>query len=330
MEFTEQRLTQRSVAAALCLTLVASALVVLSGAFTTRAEAAYSCDQLFEDPADDAINDPPGDGGNVDALDITGGGIAAETGSSFTTEIGVKDLSKTINDPTVAGARWTFRWTTGDVMFASDVSYNIDTDEITYTWGTVTIAPNGSSLYTPADPATTGTFNEGPDGSVQVVVPLGAEGGPEAGAKLTETFASASITRQAPIGGPSAGSTLDRGPDADFGTDYTLGTCSGAGGNATSPGVTLKFETLTPKKGSIDKATAGLKTCKGHKGTNIKLQKKKSGVFKTIAKKKLGSTCKATFKVRAKFRKATFRALWPKQDADHKKGVSKPRTLITH
>ena len=327
MELFHLRAAQRGAAAALCLTLAGSTLVV--AAFTNRAEAAYACDQLFEDAQDDALNDPPGDNANVEALDITGGGIAAETGSNFTTEIGIKNLSKTINDPTVSGARWTFRFTIGEVMYASDVDYDKEADAISYSWGTVTATPTGGSLYTPtAD--TSGVFHEGANGYVQVLVPLGAEGGPEAGSTLTETFATTSITRQAPVGGPSAGATLDRGPDAEFGSDYKLGTCAGGGGSATSPGVTLRFEDLTPKKGTIDKATAGLKVCKGHKGTNIKLQRKKSGVFKTVATKTVGSTCKATFRVRAKFRKATFRALWPKQDSDHKKGVSKPVTVVTH
>jgi hypothetical protein len=332
MEMSLARRTPLDVAASVA--LVAILILALAGPLMGRARAVAGppCGALFTDPEGDATFAPPGSGA-AENFDTIGGGIAAETATSFTTEIDIKNLSKDLgSDPSVTGATWTFYWTSGDVMYASQAKYTQEGDVLSYSFGTVTQTANGGTLYTPSAVATTGEFKEGAGGYVRVVVPLAEVGQPAAGDKLTEIYARNGTIRQVPMG-PSSGSTLDRGPDGtDFGTDYTLGSCksSGGGGTATSPGVTLRFDTLKPKKGAVDKAHAGLKICKGHAGKNISLQRKKSGVFKTVATKKLSSTCKATFKVRAKFNKATFRALWPKQDADHKKGTSKPVTVTTH
>ena len=78
------------------------------------------------------------------------------------------------------------------------------------------------------------------------------------------------------------------------------------------------------------RAKTSLRDCPGHARTKIKLQRKKGAAFKTIATKKLNKRCKASFRVKASFRKRTFRAVWPKQDDDHSKGRSKPVTVRTH
>ena len=100
--------------------------------------------------------------------------------------------------------------------------------------------------------------------------------------------------------------------------------------NATSPGVRLRVSDSTPERGTVVKAKGSLKKCEGHKGTKLQLQKKKSGTFRKVAVKQLNNRCRATFRIRARFKKATFRAFWPKQDEDHKAGRSKPRTIRTH
>ena len=123
-------------------------------------------------------------------------------------------------------------------------------------------------------------------------------------------------------------------PDAPSTFGPVGAACPEEGGGGTpleSPKPTLGFNDSTPERGTIVRARAGLKTCnKQTKGTNIKLQKKIDGTFKTIRTKELGDTCKATFRVRAKFKKAVFRSFWPKQSPKYKAGKSRERTVTTH
>ena len=104
----------------------------------------------------------------------------------------------------------------------------------------------------------------------------------------------------------------------------------GGTGALGSPKAGLGFSDNTPKKGATVTGKARIKICGDHAGTKIELHRKKNGVFKKIASKKLSADCRATFKVVADFKSATFRAIWPKQDDDHRAGKSKPVTLTTH
>ena len=104
----------------------------------------------------------------------------------------------------------------------------------------------------------------------------------------------------------------------------------GGTGALGSPKAGLGFSDNTPKRGATVKAKARIKICGDHAGTKIELHRKKGGVFKKIAAKKLSADCRATFKVVADFKSATFRSVWPKQDDDHRAGKSKPVTLTTH
>ena len=92
----------------------------------------------------------------------------------------------------------------------------------------------------------------------------------------------------------------------------------------------MRVSDYTPERGTVVKAKGSLKKCQGHKGTKLQLQKKKSGTFRKVAVKELNNRCRATFKIRARFKRATFRAFWPRQDDDHKAGRSKPRRITTH
>lgn len=105
---------------------------------------------------------------------------------------------------------------------------------------------------------------------------------------------------------------------------------SPTGTKPTTAGARIKFSDLTPKKGEATVATASLKKCSGHAATKIQLQRKQGAKFKKVAVKKLSASCKAKFRFRANFDKATFRSFWPKQDQDHKASKSRPKTVTTH
>ena len=102
------------------------------------------------------------------------------------------------------------------------------------------------------------------------------------------------------------------------------------GGKLPGPGVQLRISDRTPVRGDTVRFRVSLRRCAGHKGTLARLQRKKKGAFVTVASKRLGSNCRATFRLPAEFRKATFRGHWPKQDDDHRAGKSRPQTVETH
>lgn len=310
--------------------LVATALV---GA---RPSAAAACDELFTDPAGDALNTAEfGDEENVDNLDILSGGIVAETAATpdtpatFTTEIKIANLHMKMPENATANLSWYFQWDYDGTRYYSVATrpyHSVTGQPILYSFGTYE-PPRFVKI---AD--TTGEFNEGKEGTVRVHVPLELVGAPTPGAVFTNSFANTRIGQGAPTGSPSVVTQIDRAPDDPeaFGANYPLGTCQGGGGGLRSPGPRLRVNDDTPKRGSTVRARASLKECPGHAGTRIQLQRRKGGQFKTIATKKLNEKCRARFKIEANFKRATFRSKWAKQDADHRAGQSKRLVLRTH
>lgn len=304
-----------------------AAVLVGAGLTTARHSAAAACDELFQDPKGDAANTAPGgDEENVENLDIISGGIAHETATHFTTQIKIANLTMDFPSNANASINWYFQWTYDGVDYFSRARIDsLATDTPVYSFGTFE-APR----YVAID-ATTGSFNAGENGTVQVDVPLEAVGAPAPGsAMLTNIHAVTSIGQGIP-GGSQIVSQVDRGPDGEeFGTDYPLGNCQSGGGGVKSPGVRLKVRDKTPERGDTIRARASLKDCPGHGGTKIQLQRKKKGEFVRVATKKLNQKCKARFKIDTDFKRAVFRSKWPKQDADHRSGVSKKVVIKTH
>jgi len=295
------------------------------------AQAAFACGKLFVAPAGDAPNNASGGGGeNLDNLDIVGGGIAAEDATTFTTSLGVKDLTMALPD-NATSANWYFQWTYKEVNYFSRASVSLAAPTApTYTFGTYDAT---TRRYTALGP-TEGVFNEGESGTIDIVVPFETVGAPPANEELTNTFGVTFVGQGVP-GGPTTLAAVDRGPkEADaFGSAYTVGGCETSGGGGSdlaSPKAGLGFTDTTPKRGSTTTAKARLKICGKHAGTLIQLQRKVKGSFKTVASKKLDAECRARFKVIADFRTAEYRSFWKQQDDNHRTGKSRPVTVNTH
>ncbi len=322
------RSLSRSSRAGLAVAVMSLALV---GAGGVTGAAETGC-LLFKDAADDAVNSALlGDDENTPNLDILSGGIVKETPAkgdepaTFTTQIEVADLTKDFEQNATANMTWYFQWSYDGVDYYSVATLaRFPGDTVTYSFGTYE-PPRFVSIG-----STTGSFNEGPKGTVQVDVPVEQVGGPQSGAELTNTYANSRVGLGSPTGSPSLVTQIDRGPDGEeFGEAAKLGSCSGVS-KLKSPKPRLAFSDKTPKRGSTVKAISRLKTCKGLDGTKMRLQKKRKGSFKTIATKKLSSKCKANFRVKANFKKATFRSQWPKQAKAFRSATSKPVTVRTH
>lgn len=308
-------------------TLATTSLLIATAISTAPPSAAVACDELFTDPKGDAGNEAPGgDGENVENLDIVSGGIAHETETHFTTQIKVKNL--TMDHPPNANAsiNWYFHWTYDGVNYFSRA--RVDTvpgNTAVYSFGTYE-----PPRYVTLD-ATTGSFNPGENGTVQVDVPLAAVGAPPSGeAVLTDTFAVSSIGQGVP-GASQVVSQVDRAPDEGFGVGYPLGKCqSGSGGGRSSPRPRLRVSDDTPKREKTIRAVAALGECPGHAGTSIHLQRRNNGEYRTVKIDVLNERCLASFAIKADFKWGVFRVKWPRQDADHSAGLSKRVVIKTH
>ncbi len=320
--------TRRAVRAVVTATIAFSFVAVAA----PTAGAAYECGRLVTSPPGDAPNDARGgDGANVDNLDIVGAGVNADDGTTLKVAVGVKELSNDLPS-NATSINWYFQWTYEDVSYFGRAVINATTpDNVVYSYGTYDPT---TSRYT-STATTEGAFNTGANGTVEVHVPYEGVGTPSAGAKLDNVFAITFIGQGVP-GVVSSLSEVDRGPKEPeaYGTPHTVGSCAGPGGGGgaglASPKAGLGFDDKTPRRGDTVTATARLRVCGDHAGTTIELQKKAGGRFKKVASKTLDATCKAKFKVVAKFKSATFRSYWPKQDDDHRAGQSKPVTVTTH
>lgn len=315
--------------------LTTSFLGLLFIAAVASHAATQSCSISFTDPAGDATNSAPGGSGKVDNLDIVSGGPLSDDGKQLTTQMTIKNLDMSIpmNGTSV---NWYFLWTSGGTQYFSRAQVQVTASSTpAYSFGTV----NPTTGAFTSVGSTTGAFNAGPNGTVLVNVPLDQVGSPSAGSALTGLNAQTFIGQGVP-GGPTSLTQADQAPDSGSGTDYTMGSCAGgsaspspsgsSGGSLASPRAKLRFSDTTPKFGSTVKAAASLGSCNGLSGTKIKLQKKTGSRFKSIATKVLDSHCKATFKVKATFKSATFRSYWPKQNDSYRAGASKPQTVKTH
>jgi hypothetical protein len=97
------------------------------------------------------------------------------------------------------------------------------------------------------------------------------------------------------------------------------------------PRAALGFNTNTPRKGHTIRGKANLRRCNSNtKHTKIQLQKKVNGAFKTIATHRLDATCSTIFKVKATFKKRTFRSFWKAQAPGYHSGHSRDNLVVTH
>jgi CSLREA domain-containing protein len=95
------------------------------------------------------------------------------------------------------------------------------------------------------------------------------------------------------------------------------------------PRATLSVYPKRPARGSTFKLNTSLRRCAGHEGTDMVLVRQFGDKFRIVGEKKLDNRCKATFKKRANFGIAVFKAEWPQQDQDHHIGYSKVHVVRT-
>jgi hypothetical protein len=124
--------------------------------------------------------------------------------------------------------------------------------------------------------------------------------------------------------------------DVNHGFDvYKIGEGGGGGGGGEDlpgPLVNLAVSDRTPDRGDAIGLKVRLRRCKGHSGTSVRLERKvgNDGEFESLGKKKLDGNCKARFRDVASYDNASYRAIWPKQDDNHRAGKSPTKHVTTN
>jgi hypothetical protein len=178
-----------------------------------------SCNTLFWDPNPDAPDGFTGE--QDDQLDIVEGDMGlTPDGQKLRVVLTIRDLSKEI--PTGSNyldyeTYWNWNGTTYGVSVQVDSSGNVS-----YADGTMSVTDAGGTTNYQFNPnpnsTATGSFGSGPNGQIEVDVPLGEIGSPAAGDKLTAPGAYTADGVNAAVTGFGFIADQD-GP----GRDYTVG-----------------------------------------------------------------------------------------------------------
>jgi Ca2+-binding RTX toxin-like protein len=205
--------------------LISTLLALTAGAIGAVSATAggSGCYRLYISSAGDAPNNAPnGDGTNVDNLDLIGGSVPAADGSSFTASVQLKDLQKSL-PANGNSASWYFQWTYSGTNYWAGAKLTQGSTDVLYQVGTY---DSSTDAYAPTS-MTTGSFNTGSGGTVQVHVALADVGSPPQGASLTNTYATTWLG-SAGILGPTA-TRIDRSPKSagTYGTAFAAGDCPG-------------------------------------------------------------------------------------------------------
>jgi subtilase family serine protease len=192
---------------------------------TTRASA---CDPLFTDPSgDDAYLAGSNTGGNPQ-LDILSGNMEVSAdGSTLRTFTTIDNLTKdpaaaTPGVPTGGTANeYYFLWSYAGTTYFTNAEVDTTTGTVSYSDGTVS-----GSQYSTVHSGDTGSFTTGPNGVVEVDVPLANVGSPPTGASLTGPGAQTKVLE----GTTATGGLIEAADSAGPHYDYTVGeTCSTLG-----------------------------------------------------------------------------------------------------
>jgi hypothetical protein len=173
----------------------------------------------------DFVGDAPnnflgGDGSNIDGVDIVSVSFGTPDASHITVTLTIKNLSVPPPPLDINGAYWSAYWTYNNVNYIAQASGTGDPATIQYTVG----VDDGNQADATLNPAITGSFNPGANGTIVFTVPLSMVGGPPSGSSLTNTYADThvSVVPPAALGGVYYTAPADRAPDANYGADYVV------------------------------------------------------------------------------------------------------------
>jgi hypothetical protein len=170
--------------------------------------------QIADFVGDAPNNYPGGLGENIDNLDIVNAFFGTPNTTTIQVTLTIKNLAPPPPPANLISAFWTVYWTfNGTTYFAQATSNG---PVITYTDGTFTGSFNTKNVIS-------GSFNQGPNGTIVWTVPRADVGNPPNGATLSNTFADTHGSFTVMGSGVYYTSAADRGPNSGYGSNYVVG-----------------------------------------------------------------------------------------------------------
>ena len=185
----------------------------------------YSCsgNDVVTDAAGDAIDPATGSSSSTDQADITGISFA-KSGSNLIVTMTVKNLSN-VPSPGTTFTAYHVAWTSSDgIAYATELDAP-DPAGLTFFWGKWDPSNNQLTTFN----STTGTFNQGLNGTVTWVVPISGVGNPTI--PITDVNGTPAVTNPygVNIAGEGALGTglvfiqpMDRAPNTGFGQKWAI------------------------------------------------------------------------------------------------------------
>jgi len=198
--------------------------LVVGPAPVTRPSFSYDGTDVVIDPAGDAIN-PAGGQGPTSQADITAISFSADTpATTITTKMTLANLTS-IPSPGTTFTTYFVVWTSSNgKTYATEVDVSPG-PIVAFSWGEFNTSNNQLSTFN----STTGTFNQGVNGTITVNVPVSGVGNPTI--PITDVNGTSAVTN--PYGLTFAGegalggglfftSPMDRAPDSGFGQRWAV------------------------------------------------------------------------------------------------------------
>jgi hypothetical protein len=163
----------------------------------------------------DAPNNYPGGlGENIDNLDVVNAFFGTPNSTTIQVTLTIKNLAPPPPPANLISAFWTVYWTFNGTTYYAQATSNGPV--ITYTDGTFTGSFNTKNVIS-------GSFNQGPNGTIVWTVPRADVGNPPNGATLSNTFADTHGSFTVMGSGVYYTSAADRAPNSGYGSNYVVG-----------------------------------------------------------------------------------------------------------
>jgi len=170
--------------------------------------------QVVDYVGDAPNNYPGGLGENIDNLDVVNAFFGTPSSTTIQVTLTIKNLAPPPPPPNLVSAFWTVYWSFGGTTYYAQATSNGPV--FTYTDGTFNGSFNTTNVIS-------GSFNQGPNGTIVFTVPRADVGNPANGAALSNTFADTHGSFTVMGNGVFYTSAADRGPNSGYGSNYVVG-----------------------------------------------------------------------------------------------------------